>query len=84
MLDLQIRGLTIVINIDKFRYRLTRQIVNCYVAFVKVKNSNFQNILKSINSLINNYLVRLENTIHNQIENNFIKTKRLIQNKVIA
>ena len=39
--------------------------VNYHVTFIKVKNSDFQNILKSINSLINDYLIRLENTIRN-------------------
>ena len=39
--------------------------VNCHVAFVEVKNSNFQDILKSVNSLINNYLVYLGNMIRN-------------------
>ena len=37
--------------------------VNRYIPFVEVENSNFQDILKSINSSINDYLVRLGNTM---------------------
>ena len=41
VLGSQVRGLTTVINIDKFHYRLTCWIVNCHIAFVEVENSNF-------------------------------------------
>ena len=73
-----------VINIDKFRYYLTRWMINRYIAFVEVKNSDFQDILKSINGLINDYLIRLRNTIRNQVENDFIEVKRLVRDEVIA
>ena len=62
---LQIRGLTIVINVDKFRYCLTRWMINRHVLFSEVENSDFQDMLKSINGLINKYLVWLGNTIRN-------------------
>ena len=39
--------------------------VNCHVAFVEVENSDFQDMLKSVNGSINDYLVRLGNTIRN-------------------
>ena len=61
----QVKGLTTVINVDEFRYRLTRWMVNRHVAFIEVENSDFQDMLKSINGSINNYLVRSGNTIRN-------------------
>ena len=80
----QIRGLTTVVNVDEFRYRLTRWMINRHVLFSEVENSNFQDILKSVNGLINEYLVQSRNTIRNWIENDFIEAKRLIQNEVLA
>ena len=37
----QIKGLTTIVNVDEFRYRLTRWMVNRHVAFSEVENSNF-------------------------------------------
>ena len=54
-----------VVNVEEFRYRLTRWMINRYIAFSEVKNSEFQDILKSVNGSINDYLVRSENTIRN-------------------
>lgn len=45
----QIRGLMTVVNVDEFRYRLTRWMVNRHVAFSEVENSDFQDMLKSVN-----------------------------------
>ena len=61
----QIKGLTTVVNVDEFRYCLTRWMVNRHVAFIEVENSDFQDILKSVNGSINDYLVRSGNTIRN-------------------
>ena len=37
----QVKGLTTVINVDEFCYRLTYWMVNRHVAFIEVKNFNF-------------------------------------------
>ena len=80
----QVKGLTTIVNVDEFRYRLTRWMVNRHVAFVEVENSDFQDMLKSVNSSINDYLVRSGNTIRNWVEDDFIEAKRLIREEVIA
>ena len=58
--------------------------VNRHVAFVEVENSDFQDMLKSVNGSINDYLVRSGNTIRNWVEDDFIEAKRLIWEEVIA
>ena len=80
----QVKGLTTVVNVDEFRYRLTRWMVNRHVAFIEVENSDFQDMLKSVNSSINDYLVRSGNTIRNWVEDDFIEVKRLVRDEVIA
>jgi hypothetical protein len=80
----QIRGLMTVVNVDEFRYRLTRWMVNRHVAFSEVENSDFQDMLKSINGSINDYLVRSGNTIRNWVEDDFIEAKRLVRDEVLA
>ena len=80
----QVRGLTTVINVDEFRYRLTRWMVNRHVPFVEVENSDFQDMLKSVNGSINDYLVRSGNTIRSWVEDDFIEAKRLVRDEVIA
>ena len=80
----QIRGLTTVVNVDEFRYRLTRWMINRHVPFSEVENSDFQDMLKSVNGSINEYLVRSGNTIRNWMEDDFIEAKRLIRDEVLA
>ena len=58
--------------------------VNRHVAFSEVENSNFQDLLKSLNGLVNDYLVCLGNTIRNWVENDFLEAKRLVRDEVLA
>jgi hypothetical protein len=37
--------------------------VNRHVSFVKVKDKDFRALLKSLNSLVDNYLVKIGNSI---------------------
>ena len=80
----QVKGLMTVINVNEFRYRLTRWIVNRHVAFSEVENEDFQDMLRSVHPSINDYLVRSGNTIRNWVEDDFIEAKRLIQDEVLA
>ena len=80
----QVKGLTTVVNVNEFSYRLTRWIVNRHIAFSEVENSDFQEMLESVNSSINDYLVRSGNTIRNWVEDDFIEAKRLIRDEVLA
>ena len=80
----QVKGLLTVINVNEFRYRVTRWIFNRHVAFSEVENEDFQDMLRSVNPSINDYLVRSGNTIRNWVEDDFIEAKRLIRDEVLA
>jgi hypothetical protein len=80
----QVKGLMTIINVNEFRYRLTRWMINRHIAFSEVENSDFQDMLKSINGSINDYLVRSGNTIRNWVEDDFLEAKRLVQDEVLA
>ena len=60
-----IRGLISTVNVDTFRYYLTRWMVNRHIAFIEVEDTDFQEMLKSLNSSISKYLVKTGDTIRN-------------------
>jgi hypothetical protein len=55
--DKEYRELYHLINIDTFRFYLIRGIVECYIPFTVVKDSNFQSILRSLNSTVNDEIL---------------------------
>ena len=79
-----IRGLVSTVNVDTFRYCLTRWIVNRHIPFTEVEGSDFQALLKSLNGSVTDYLVKSGDTIRNWVEDDFIEAKKLIQEEVIA
>ena len=58
--------------------------MNCHISFVEVEDSDFQEMLKSLNGLVNDYLVKSGDTIRNWVEDDFIEAKRLIRDEVLA
>jgi hypothetical protein len=80
----QIKGLVMLVNIDTFRYYLTRWIVNRHIPFSAVEDPDFQEMLKSLNGSVNDYLVKSGNTVRNWIEDDLIEAKRLIRDEVLA
>jgi hypothetical protein len=80
----QVKGIMTVVNVDEFRYRLTRWIVNCHIPFNKVEHPDFQALFKSVNSSITSYLIRSGNTIRSWAEDDFLEAKRLVRDEVLA
>jgi hypothetical protein len=80
----QVKGIMTVVNVDTFRYYLTRWIVNCHIPFIAVEDKDFQEMLKSLNVSVDNYLVKTGNSIRNWVEDDFIDAKRLIREEVLA
>ena len=54
----QIRGLVQAVNIDTFRYHLTRWIVECHLPFTVVENDSFQAVLKTLNGSVQAVLAK--------------------------
>ena len=73
-----------VVNVDESRYRLTLWTVNRHIPFSEGKNSEFQDMLSSVNSSIDDYPFRSGNAIRSWVEDDFIEGKRLIQGEVLA
>ena len=80
----QVKGIMPIVNFDNFLYHLTLWIVNCHVAFSHVEHPDFQALLESLNSSVNDYLVRSGYTIRNWLEDDLMAAKRLIREEVIA
>jgi hypothetical protein len=80
----QIKGIMTVINVDTFRYYLTRWIVNRHIPFIAVEDEDFRAMLKSLNGSVNDYLVKTGNSIRSWIEDDFLEAKRLIREEVLA
>lgn len=75
----QVKGIMTVLNVDTFRYRLTRWMVNRHISFVKVEDDDFRELMKCLNPSIKDYLVKTGNSIRDWVEEDFIESKRLIR-----
>ena len=69
----------IVTNVETFRYRLTRWIVNRHISFVEVEDDDFRDLLKCLNPSVKDYLVKTGNSIRDWVEEDFIESKRLVR-----
>lgn len=73
-----------VTNVNTFRYHLTRGMFNRHISFVELEADEFRALLKSLNSSVEDYLVKTGNSIRNWVEDDFIEAKRLIREEVLA
>lgn len=80
----QYRSLLQVINIDDFRFHLTRWIVERHIPFTVVEDENFQAMLSSLNSTVKDRLVKSGDSIRNWMEDEFVDAKIVIQNEVLG
>ena len=78
------KGLIQTVNIDTFRYYLTRWIVERHIPFTVVEDTTFRAMLGSLNATVQDYLVKSGDSIRDWIEDEFIETKKLVQEEVIA
>ena len=66
-------------SVETFRYRLTCWMVNRHISFVEVEDDDFRDLLKSSNPSVKDYLVKTGNSIRDWVEEDFIKSKRLVR-----
>lgn len=66
------------LNFEDFRFYLIRWIVERHIPFNVVEDRNFQLMLKSLNERIEDRVVKNGDSVHDWIEHEFIKSKRLI------
>jgi hypothetical protein len=78
-----IRGLIQTVNIDEFRFHLIRWIVERHIPFTVVEDSNFQMMLKSLNSTVKEHIVKCGDTVRNWIEDEFIDAQVIIREEVL-
>ena len=75
----QVRGIMTVTNVETFRYKLTRWMVNRHISFVEVEDEDFRDLVKCLNPSIKDYLVKTGNSIRDWVEGDFIESKQLIR-----
>jgi hypothetical protein len=75
----QVKGLVQTINIDSFRYYLTRWIVKHHIPFSVVEDTNFQIMLKLLNGSVQDYLIKSRDTVRDWVKDEFIEAKRMVQ-----
>jgi hypothetical protein len=62
---LKIKRLVQTVNMDTFRYYLTRWIVERHLPFTVVEDDNFQHMLGTLNTTIKDHLVKSRTSIRN-------------------
>ena len=75
----RVKGIMTVTNVETFRYRLTRWMVNRHISFVEVEDDDFRELVKCLNSSVKDYLVKTGNSIRDWVEGDFIESKQLIR-----
>ena len=68
-----------VTNVETFRYKLTRWMVNRHISFMEVEDEDFRDLVKCLNPSIKDYLVKTGNSIRDWVEGDFIESKQLIR-----
>ena len=58
-----VRGIMTVTNVETFRYKLTRWMVNRHISFMEVEDEDFRDLVKCLNPSIKDYLVKTGNSI---------------------
>lgn len=71
------------VNFDNFRFHLIRWIVERHIPFSVVEDQNFQLMLKALNESIDGRMVKNGDSIHDWIEQEFIKSKDLVVSNVL-
>ena len=82
--QLQLRSLVQSVNVDNFRFHMLRWIVECHIPFSIVEDQNFQLMMKSVNSTVQDYLVKSGDTIRNWMEDEFMEARLIVRNDVLA
>ena len=75
----RVKGIMTVTNVETFRYRLTRWMVNRHISFVEVEDDDFRELVKCLNPSVKDYLVKTGNSIRDWVEGDFIESKQLIR-----
>lgn len=78
------RELYHVINVDTFRFHLIRWIVECHIPFNVVEDTNFQAMLRALNSTVDSHLLTSGDGVRNEVENEFVTAQNTVKNEVLA
>lgn len=78
-----VKGLVQAVNIDTFRYYLTRWIVERHIPFTVVEDTAFRAMLSSLNLTVQDYLIKSD-SIRDWVEGEFREAKKLVREDVIT